>query len=85
MDPAVWEVSGIVRFKGQHLESEAKGQRKAHDLQQPAAVLRYSIYMLQSDSCSYRFDFASHGLQDLRTRQLVEHSENLQAWTGVFL
>ena len=68
-----------------HLEPKTTGQTKAHDLQRPAAVLRYSIYLLKSDSRIYRFDFATRGLQAVRTRQLSEHSENLQAWTGVFL
>jgi len=84
VDPAVW---GSFRDSAiQRTASRVRSQRtKKSTWFTAAAVLRYSIYMLQSDSCSYRFDFASHGLQDLRTRQLGEHSENLQAWTGVFL
>ena len=41
--------------------------------------------LMKSDSRSCGCAFASHELQDLRTQQLGEHSENLQALTGVFL
>ena len=70
----------------QHLEPKTTGQRKARDLKQPAGVFRYSTCVLESGHAVT--DLLLHpmgpGLQDLRTRQLCEHSENLQAWTGVF-
>jgi hypothetical protein len=79
MDPAVWEVSGIVRFKGQHLESEAKGQRKAHDLQQPPFWGTVFICCKVTHAVT---DLILHPLcvflQDLKTQQISAHLETLQ-------
>ena len=84
LGPAVWEGSAMIQTT-QHLEPKTTGRRKARDLQQPAGVFRYSTCVLESGHAVT--DLLLHpmgpGLQDLRTRQLCEHSENLQAWTGV--
>jgi hypothetical protein len=73
------EVSGIVRFKGQHLESEAKGQRKAHDLQQPPFWGTVFICCKVTHAVT---DLILHPLcvflQDLKTQQISAHLETLQ-------